>query len=259
MEEFLRAMPNHLARSSLFAPIARGSRTFHNEMSLVTRIDATITYTGEQLDEADADLAMQLIFEARRSRLGQPVTFTRATLLKAMGRSTGNQQYKWLHRRMKAMTVATLFIEAKNPDGSAKYRIGDTEPLRIIQHFRYDANSESYTFTLDPRWASIFANREFALIDWAKRLQMRSRINIAKAMQRLLATSADRVQRHALDWLKDKMQYSSSMTKFKAAVSEAMSELERLEIVATWSFERSTRGKEQIAVWLPPRRYNVPS
>ena len=72
-----------------------------------------MSYTGEQLDEADADLSLQLIYEARAIPLGQPVLLNRAAFLRAIGRSTGKHDYAWLHRRMKAMTAATLFIEAK--------------------------------------------------------------------------------------------------------------------------------------------------
>lgn len=250
MEDFMRAMPNQVSRSSLFAPIARGPRKFHQETALVTRSDAVMSYTGEQLDEADADLCLQLIYEARPHPLGQPVTLNRAALLRTMGRGTGKTQYEWLHRRMKALTVATLFIEAKKPDGSAKYRIGHTEAFHILQSFRYDQDTETYVFTLDPQWRTLFGNQEFALIDWDKRLQIGRGQDMAKALQRLVATSSDPVQRYALDWLKAKMQYNSPLRKFKEALISAIAELERLEIIATGRIERSTKGKEQLTLWL---------
>lgn len=53
---------NHINRSSLFAPIARGRRKFHRQYAMVGRADIVISYTGEQLDEADADLMLQLLF-----------------------------------------------------------------------------------------------------------------------------------------------------------------------------------------------------
>ena len=58
------AMPNHLNRSSFIAPIARGRRNFHRQTVMVTRRDCVLEYTGEQLDEADGDLIMALIFFA---------------------------------------------------------------------------------------------------------------------------------------------------------------------------------------------------
>lgn len=70
---------------------------------------------------------------------------------------------------------------------------------------------------------------------------------MAKALQRLVATSSNAEQQHALDWLKEKMQYASPMRKFKNALTNAMRELERLKIIAKGRIEFSTKGKEQAA------------
>lgn len=250
LAEFKRAVPNHIARSSLYAPIARGPRKFHHEALLVTRADAVMRYTGEQLDEADADLTFQLINEAVQFPLGVAVTLNRARLLRAMGRNTGKSDYDWLHRRMKALTVATLFIEAKKVDGSVKFRVGHLEAFHIVQSFRYDDASETYSFVMDSRWVQLFSNHEFALIDWAKRLEMRRGQDMAKAFQRLIATSSNPVQRYAMDWLKSKMQYTGRPWDFRAAVDRAMRELQRLELVAFWGIERSTHGNMQLVIRL---------
>jgi hypothetical protein len=245
------AMPNHINRSSLFAPIARGRRKFHRQKPMVTRSDCVLEYTGEQLDEADADLVMALIFFAKQSPLGVPVPLNRAELLRKLGRGTGKQQYEWLHRRIKALTEATLFLEAKRPDGSIRYSIGKTVSFRIVSSFVYDDKTESYIYTLDPRWVQMFGNREYALIDWDKRLQIGRGQDMAKALQRLFATSSDPIQRYALDWLKDKLEYSGRMRDFRESLLRACAELERLDIIARARIEQSTRGKAQLAVWLP--------
>lgn len=74
-------LPNHLNRSSLFSPVARGKRKFHVKSVLVSRRDCVIEYTGEQLDEADADIAMAMIFFAQPFPLGEAVPLARAALL----------------------------------------------------------------------------------------------------------------------------------------------------------------------------------
>ncbi|RST85607.1 plasmid-related transcriptional repressor protein [Aquibium carbonis] len=250
LDDVLRAMPNQVARSSLFAPVARGRRQYHRETTLVTRADAVMTYTGEQLDEADADLCLQLIFEARTQPLGQPIKLNRAALLRAMGRSTGKHDYEWLHRRMKALTAATLYVEAKRPDGSMKYRIGTTKAFHIVADFDYDDTTETYSYRLDPRWQTMFGNREYALLDWNKRLQIGRGQDMAKALQRLVATSSDCEQRYAVDWLKEKMQYTGRPRDFRAALLRAARELERLEIIAASNIEISTKGREQLAIRL---------
>ena len=44
LEDFMRAMPNHIARSSLFAPVARGRKRIHKDTVLVSRADAVIKF-----------------------------------------------------------------------------------------------------------------------------------------------------------------------------------------------------------------------
>ena len=246
------AFPNHLNRSSFIAPIARGRRKFHRQAAMVTRRDCVLEYTGEQLDEADGDLIMALIAFAQPFPVGTSVPLNRAELLRKLGRGTGKQQYEWLHRRIKALTEATLFLEAKKPDGSTRYSIGKTVSFRIVAAFSYDDKSETYSYSLNPRWVQMFGNREYSLIDWDKRMQIGRGQDMAKTLQRLLATSADPVQRYALDWLKGKMEYSGRMRDFRDALARAVRELERLEIIAKGCIEDSTKGKPQLALWLPP-------
>ena len=72
---------------------------------------------------------------------------------------------------------------------------------------------------------------------------------MAKALQRLVATSSDEIQRHSLKWLKEKFQYASPMNKFRGSIEAAMCELERVEIIANARFGLSTKRQEQV-VWL---------
>ena len=245
------AMPNHLNRSSFIAPIAHGRRKFHHQTTMVSRSDCALEYTGEQLDEADGDLMMALIAFARPYPLGTPVPLNRAELLRKLQRSKSKQHYAWIHRRMRALTEGTLYIEAKKPDGSTRYHVGRSVAFHIVSGFHYDEDTETYTYTLDPRWVQMFGNREYSLIDWDKRMEISRGQDMAKALQRLVATSADPIQRYALDWLKDKMQYTSPMRKFKDSLAAAMRELERLEIIAKGRIEDSTKSKAQLVLWLP--------
>lgn len=250
MEEFMRAMPNHIARSSLFAPVAPGRKKLHDGTVLVSRGDAVIRFKGKQLDEAQADVWMQAMHEATKQPLGEPITINRAAFLKAIGRSTHGQNYKWLLRTMEDLTFAMLVIEVSK-DGKPKLSIGKTRALHMIEGFDYDDEAEAYTLRVDPRWREMYGNREFALIDWDKRLQFGQHQNMAKAMQRLLAASSDRQQPFPLDWLKGKLEYNSPMRKLKEALETACKELKRLEIIIAWKIGRNTKGKEQLTIWLP--------
>lgn len=246
------AFPNHLNRSSLFAPIARGPRVFHRQTAMVTRRDCILEYTGEQLDEADGDLVMALIAFAQPFPFGASVPLNRAELLRTLNRGTGKQQYEWLHRRIKAMTEATFFLEAKKPDGSTRYRIGKTVSFRIVVEFSYDDKTETYSYILDPRWVQIFSNQEYSLIDWDKRMQIGRNQDMAKTLQRLVATSSDPVQRYAVDWLKKKMAYGGRVRDFRGALNNACTRLKQLEIIADHAIEESTKGNPQLVLWLAP-------
>lgn len=248
----LGAMPNHLNRSSFIAPIARGRRKFHRQTKMVSRSDCVLEYTGEQLDEADGDILMALLFFAQRHPLGTPVKLNRAELLRKLGRDTGKQQYEWLHRRIKAMTEGTIFIEARRPDGATRYRLGYSVAFHIIISFVYDDKTDTYSYILDPRWVQMFGNREYALLDWDKRMQIGRGQDMAKTLQRLVATSNNPVQYYTLDWLKEKMEYAGRMRDFRDAINRAVSELVRLEIVARGSIEDSTKGIQQLVLWLQP-------
>lgn len=246
------ALPNHLNRSSLIAPVARGPRKHHMQTVMVTRRDCALEYTGQQLDESDGDLIMALIFFAKNFPLGTPVPLKRAELLRKLERGTGKSQYDWLYRSMKRLREGTLFLEARKPDGSTRYSIGKMLSFSILKELDYDSTTEKYSYTLDPRWVILFGNQEYALIDWDKRMQIGRGQDMAKTLQRLVATSSDSIQRYALDWLKDKMEYASPMRKFEDSVEAAVEELVRLEIIVKGCIENSTKGKKQLSLWLQP-------
>ncbi|MFV0284543.1 MAG: plasmid replication initiator TrfA [Castellaniella sp.] len=226
MHEFMRAMPNHLARSSLFVPIGKGN--LHDGSILVSRPGAEIRFKGKQLDEAQADVWMQCMKEAQRQPLGTPVVINRSAFLREIGRKKSGQAYKWLHSTMQDLAFAMLVIKVTSMDGQPKLSIGNTRALHMIAGFDYDEEAEAYTFTIDPRWPIMYENREFALIDWGKRMKFGRNQHMAKTLQRLLATSNEPIQRYALDWLKAKMGYTSPMRKFRDALSVACVELKRL-------------------------------
>ena len=247
------AMPNHLNRSSLIAPIARGKRKAHSQTVMVTRADCVLEYSGQQLDEADGDLIMALIFFAQPKPLGTLVPLNRKELLrKIKPGGIGSTQYDWLHKAMKRLREGVLFLEARKPDGSTRYKIGHMQSFSIVKELDYNEDTEIYTYMMDPRWVQMFGNREYGLIDFDKRLQIGRGQDMAKTLQRLVTTSSDPVQRYALDWLKAKMEYSSPVRKFKEALMAAVHELERLEIIAKGKIEDSTKGKPQLVLWLQP-------
>lgn len=240
-----RAIPNHLARSSLFSPIAPGRRKQHDRSEIASREDVKISFTGKQLDMADCDVFMQALYEAHRAPLGERVVIKRGAFLKAIGRSTGKSDYEWLHEAFRRLFLGAIEIEAK------KFKIGGTPKssgLHLLDAFDYDPDDDVYFIKFDPRILTLFHNREYALIDWDKRKQLHKRVDMAKWLQNYLASHEPGMHRVSLKLLKQWMDYSSPMNKFKEALGEAMGELVRLEIIAGARIELSSRREAQ-AVW----------
>lgn len=242
------AIPNHLARSSLFSPAS--SRQQHDRTEIASRSDVKIMYTGEQLDMADCDVFMQALNESRGLPLGDKIFIKRGSFLKEIGRSTGTSDYIWLHESLRRLFIGVIEIEAK------KFKIGDagsktprSSGLHLLSGFDYDDVEEAYYLSLDARIVALFNNKEFALVDWQKRLEIRKRRDMAKWLQNYIASHEKGIHRISLKNLKEWMSYTSPMNKFKIAVTEALAELERVDVIQDARIELSTRNEQQ-AYWV---------
>jgi len=249
INETARAIPNYIARSAIFAPVRRGWRTLHDDTVFLEGSNILLKGSGKQLSEDHADIWMHAMFLQTTALLGEAPTINRADFLRGLGRNTSGASYEWLHQGMKDLARFTLCIEARRKDGSIKYSYGNhpsTRVLAMIGGFDYDEPSGSYTIYADPRWAQIFSNREYALVDWTKRLQMRH--DLSKSLQRLIGTSSDIQQKYSLDILKQRAQYTGRMRDFRASLERSLTELEALNVIAEPRIETAIKGHDQ-AVW----------
>jgi len=249
IKETARAIPNYIARSAIFAPVRRGWRTLHDETVFLEGSNILLKGSGKQLSENHADIWMHAMYLQTTALLGEAPVINRADFLRGMGRPTGGSQYEWLHEGMKDLARFTLCIEARRKDGSIKYSYGNhpsTRVLAMIGGFDYDAHSGCYTIYADPRWAQIFGNREYALVDWSKRLQMR--LDLSKSLQRLIGTSSDIQQKYSLEILKERAQSTGRMRDFRVSLERSLAELEALGVIAEPRIEAAIKGHEQ-AVW----------
>src|SRR6266849_7943684 len=87
--EATRPFSNDMARSSLFSCVQGKDRRFIKDALMATVDGVEIRFTGEQLNQDDHDLLMQLIFMARERPMGAWVTVSAYTILKALGRQVG--------------------------------------------------------------------------------------------------------------------------------------------------------------------------
>lgn len=253
VQDILRSCPNHIARSSLFAPLARGPRKAHRGTVMVSRSDAVIRYWGDQLTEDQADVWMHALHLASKYPLGEPVPINRAQFLRDIGRGTAAKDYDWLHKAMHDLSFGMIVIDIKTTGRT----VGEAPPprprrnsrtLHMVSGFDLDHDSGEYRLFIDPRWQEIYGRREYGLIDWEARLQFGFRQDLAKSMQRLIAATNATEQRYDLDWLKGRMEHTSPLWKFKPAILKACAELARLEIIHSAAIEKSRKGPAVLVI-----------
>jgi hypothetical protein len=155
---------------------------------------------------------------------------------------------EWLDEAFNRLFHGSLVIKAKH------YKIGGGPPrvrasfLHLIDGYDFDSEADAYYLSVDRRIVALFGNHEYALPDWGKRQLLERRVDMAKWLQGYIASHAPGVHRISLKLLMAWMDYSSPLRKFKEALSEALSELERVEVITATAIEPSVRGDLQ-AVW----------
>ncbi len=172
------AMPNHLARSSLFAPIKSGTRQIHEKALMASRVDASIYYSGHQLDMADNDVFLQALRVAQGERLGDTIYFNRAQFLREIGRTTGKSQYEWLQESFYRLTSGTVLIHTK------RYKAA----LHLIDGYALDEETGEYWLRMNPEIIKLFGHMEYGLVDMNTRLRIGRKQDMAKWLQNYVAT-----------------------------------------------------------------------
>lgn len=238
-----RANPNAFARSALFAPVAKGRRKSLWKSVLASREDVIITYSGQQLDEADRDVWLHILHVARMKPLGAEFEMTRRELLRALGRDVGKSQYVWLKGVVERLFSATMFIETTG------YTIGPDSRgtgLRLLGSFEFHGGRDAYHFSIDRRTMALFQREAYGLVEWRQRLMLQQ--DLAKWLHCLIVSNAPGVQRYALEDLRTWIGAADRARRFRARLEDAMRELEQIGLIRQACFGRGVRGREQV-VW----------
>lgn len=232
-QEGKAAMPNTIARSALFAPIARGRRKFINNEQITSRADVTIYYEGKQLDMGDADVFAQTIRLIEKYDLGSNVEILPYGFLRELGRGSsvtgkaGKKDRLWLDRSFERLTKGSVTIDSKD------YKV----ILHLVDEYFYDKLQDKHYIRVNKKVAELFKKEHYGLFDWEKRKQIE--LSLTKWMQTFIRSNKG-PQRIGIDkiqeWCGKKARQKS---KFKKDLEKTFKELERLGLVKSgWSVER---------------------
>lgn len=173
-----RAAPCAVFRSALFPAMKRQKRPFLKEQPIAAVDGVKITFTGEQFDQSDLDVYLELLHLMKEQPSGTECAFSAHGLLKSLGRSTGNKDHKWLHSVLIRLRGGTVDMT----DHQKRYFGG------LVEGGVKDEITKHYTLSLNPKFAALF-RVAWASLEHEQRRSLRQNPT-AKALHAYYSTHA---------------------------------------------------------------------
>ncbi|MGE3541904.1 MAG: plasmid replication initiator TrfA [Candidatus Tectimicrobiota bacterium] len=227
--ETTRPVSNDMARSALFSCIQGKDRRFIKDALLATVNGVEIRFTGEQLNQDDHDLLMQLVFMAHKRPIGTWITAPAYAILRALGRKVSGKQYREL--RADISRLAAGMVSIRNTQAKIEF-IGHHLITQASQH----EISRHWMYRLDPALKPLYGDMVHTLIDWNQRMALKGK-DLARWVQLYMATHA-KPYPVKVDTLR---QLSGSRAKalrnFRAQLRLALDALIVNEDIVSWCIE----------------------
>jgi hypothetical protein len=175
-----RAAANAIFRSALFPALNfKEGRPFLKEQKIASVEGVDVFFTGEQFDQSDLDVYLELLNIAHESPFDVECTFTAYSLLKALGRAKGKTNHEWLHSVLIRLRSGTVDIT----DHGIRYFGG------LIEGGFKDEVTKHYTISINPAFARLFKANMWSSLDIQQRCAF-GRNQTAKALHAYYSTHA---------------------------------------------------------------------
>lgn len=229
-----RAAPNAFLRSSLFGVVQKGKRRYCQQEKLATWPDTKLAFTGQQLDQYDEDVWMQLVHLHRVQGVqpGKPlyVNANARGFMRDFGRGKGGTH------AAKAFYDSVVRMEACAIHLTQKINGREVEYIsNLVQKAARVKGEERWAIVLNPDLVPFFAPGHHSRLDWAARLELRS--DLARWLQGYVAshhTTPKHPHRIALKHLYELTRSTTQMKDFRWKLKKAMTELKRANLVFSW-------------------------
>lgn len=175
-----RAAVHAVFRSALFPALNfKEGRPFLKEKRIASVEGLTVFFTGEQFDQSDLDVYLELLDIAHVSPFGAECAFSAYGLLKALGRAKGQANHKWLHSVLIRLRSGTVDMT----DHRVRYFGG------LIEGGIKDEISKHYIIMINPAFARFFRSGMWSSLDLDQRRAL-GRNQTAKALHAYYSTHA---------------------------------------------------------------------
>jgi hypothetical protein len=162
----MRAIPNDLARTALFT--TRNKRVpraaLQNTIIFHVNKDVSVTYTGVELRAEDDELVWQQVLEyAKRTALGEPVSFTFYELCRDLDWSVNTFYYRKAAECLSRLQATSLAFTSN--------RIGRIEAVSLVHRFRVlnaGTKISRCQVEIDEEIVVLFAGQHYTTFVWEK-------------------------------------------------------------------------------------------
>jgi hypothetical protein len=225
--EVTRIVSNDMARSALFSAVQGGKRRILKKEVLATIEGIEIIFTGEELNQDDHDLLMQLVHFARHKAFGEPVTVPANAILAGLGCDKGGKDHKELRTRIERLLSPLLALK------NTKTRV--TYYGHIIESAVQDEKNKYWVYKLNPDLRPLYDTASFSLIEWEQRRALK-RKDLARWLQAFYATHAEPFPL-SVEYLHRMSGSQATLKEFRRALRNALEVLKTIGFLLAWEHD----------------------
>lgn len=225
--EATRVVSNDMARSALFSAVQGADRKMLKDELLATVDGIKIIFTGEQLNQDDHDLLMQLVHIARNKPFGEYITVPANAILVGLGLDKGKSQHEQLKARIKRLVAAS--VEVNNTKTKTVYY------GHIIEEAIQDETSKYWVYRLNPKMRPLYDYNTYSLVEWEQRRELK-RKDLARWLQNFYSTHSDPFPL-SVEYLHNMSGSMASLKEFRRALKNALDALVSIGFLLAWEIE----------------------
>lgn len=237
----VRGVPNAVLRGALFSVSQRRAWADNELLASVDGIE--IRFKGQRFNQTDLDVWEMLVHLARLQPLGNRVDFTANSLLKAMGRATGQTQHKQLHDEIVRLRAGTADIRWTR---EKKTFVGG-----LIQAAMRDDETGRYVVQLDSKMLMLYETG-YSQVDWGQRQGLGSN-NLSKWLHGFYSSHAEPFP-YKVQTLKGLCgSTSKDLRDFRRMLRKSLEDLKSVGAISSWEID----ARDLVHVKRAPQRKRI--
>jgi hypothetical protein len=225
-----RPIVNLLVRSALFAAIQGKDRRWLQDEIIFSSGNTIISFTGEQLNQDDHDVLMQLAVYAGGRPAGEYIPLPVHSLLKDLGRGTSGKEHKQAEAEIKRLKRGNLEVKA------GRY----TYYGNLIDDAIKDDETGAWAYRLNENLRPLYEGYNYTLIDWERRKALKGK-ELARWLQLYLATHAEPFPVSVEFIRQSSGSKNTSLRDFRRKLKMALTDLQATVHIKGWRIDERDR------------------